>query len=83
MRGMTGVGNKDIYLEVDEDLCTGCGLCEERAPENMAMNDDGFAARVIKQPASESESESCKEAVEYCPMGGLMETEPGESEDAA
>jgi ferredoxin len=72
-----------MYLEVDEDLCTGCGLCEERAPENMAMDDSGFAAHVIKQPSSETETESCTEAVEYCPMGGLTATALEENEDAA
>jgi hypothetical protein len=38
---------------------------------------------VIKQPSSETETENCTEAVEYCPMGGLTATAPEENEDAA
>jgi len=69
------LGDENMHVEVEEDLCTGCGLCEERAPENMAMDEDGIAARVIKQPAGETETADCTEAIEYCPTGGLTATE--------
>jgi ferredoxin len=71
------VNDKPLHLEIDEALCTGCGLCEERAPENLEMVDDEAYARVIKQPAGESETTDCIEAADYCPTGGLMATELG------
>jgi ferredoxin len=79
------VNKKGIHLEVDETLCTGCGLCEERAPENMEMVDDEPYARVIKQPSGESETAECTEAADYCPTGGLMaaELEANTEENAA
>jgi ferredoxin len=60
-----------MHLEIDEDLCTACRLCEERAPENLVMNEDEAVASVLKQPVGAAETASCAEAVDYCPTGGL------------
>ncbi|MEE9279676.1 MAG: ferredoxin [Myxococcota bacterium] len=58
-------------FEVDEDHCIGCGLCEERAPENMEVPATLMHARVAKQPTTAEEEEACVEAAEYCPTMGL------------
>ena len=57
---------------VDED-CVGCGLCSERAPENMEIPDGTDIAQVFKQPETLMEEQACFEALDYCPMGGLVE----------
>jgi ferredoxin len=72
-----------MQLEVDEDLCTACGLCEERAPENLAIDDEEGIARVAKQPVGEVENDNCTEAVDYCPTGGLKSDLLDATEDAA
>ncbi len=72
---MSDVDEKSIQLEIDESHCTKCGLCEERAPENMEMAGDEPYARVIKQPVGDAETANCIEAVDYCPTGGLTATE--------
>ncbi len=76
------MGEQSIQMEIDETHCTQCGLCEERAPENMEMATDEPCARVIKQPVGESETNDCIEAADYCPTGGLTATqlipEPGD-----
>jgi len=77
------LGDKRMHLEVDEGLCTACGLCEERAPENVVMDDDEVVARVAKQPVGKAESANCTEAIEYCPTGGLTATTSDISENAA
>lgn len=79
------MGGQSIQLKIDESHCTKCGLCEERAPENMEMVADETYARVIKQPVGEEETNDCIEAVDYCPTGGLTATElrSEESEDVA
>ncbi len=77
------MGDEKMHLEVDEDLCTDCGLCEERAPENLEMKPDSGGARVIKQPIGEPERANCTEAVDYCPSGGLTVAEPKAEESAA
>ncbi len=69
------VNKKPLQLEIDQSHCTKCGLCEERAPENMEMSDDGPYAQVIKQPVGDSETANCIEAAEYCPTGGLTAVE--------
>jgi ferredoxin len=58
-------------FEVVEEDCIGCGLCSERAPENLEIPDGTSIALVFKQPASSAEEEACLEASDYCPMGGL------------
>ncbi|MBW2232653.1 MAG: ferredoxin [Deltaproteobacteria bacterium] len=77
------LGEKGMYLEVDEDLCTACGLCEERAPNNIATDEDEEVAQVIKQPVGDAETSSCTEAVDYCPTGGLTASQVATRKDAA
>ncbi len=67
-------------FSVDDVLCIGCRLCEERAPENMEMARGSSAAVVRKQPESDEEEEACREAAEYCPTGGLIPAEPAAAE---
>jgi len=59
-------------FEVVEDDCTGCGLCSERAPDNLDIPAGSSTAAVFKQPQSPMEEEACLEASEYCPTGGLV-----------
>ena len=57
---------------VEEKLCIGCGLCRERAPENMDTPADTSVARVVRQPENPDEEAACHEAAEYCPTGGIL-----------
>ena len=82
-KGADGLGQDKLQVEVDAYLCTGCRLCEERAPENIMLDYDNDIACVIKQPVGEAESANCVEAAEYCPTGGLSATTPRAKEDAA
>ena len=56
---------------MDDDSCIGCSLCQERAPENLEMDEDAQVARVARQPGSPEEDAACEEAADYCPTGGL------------
>lgn len=60
-----------IRFEVAEEKCIGCGLCEERAPENIQILPGEVTARVVKQPMDDGEMQACQQAMDYCPMGGL------------
>ncbi|MEB2346243.1 MAG: ferredoxin [Deltaproteobacteria bacterium] len=60
------------HFEIDEDLCIGCGLCRERAPDNMETGPGSSVARVVRQPANDHEEAACREAAEYCPTGGIL-----------
>lgn len=59
-------------FHVEEKLCIGCGLCRERAPDNMDTPADTSVARVVRQPESPDEQAACFEAAEYCPTGGIL-----------
>ena len=54
---------------VDKDLCTGCGLCEDTCPEVFEVKDGISVVKVSKVP--ESVVESCKQAVEDCPVEAI------------
>ncbi len=58
-------------FEVVEEDCIGCGLCSERAPENLEIPAGTTTAQVFKQPETSAEEQACLEASDYCPMGGL------------
>ena len=60
-----------VRFEVVEEDCIGCGLCSERAPENLEIPAGTSTAQVFKQPETSAEEQACLEASDYCPMGGL------------
>ncbi len=55
---------------VDQDTCTGCGLCPETCPEVFELNDDGLAFAKVDQIPLDAE-ESAKEAAESCPVEAI------------
>lgn len=58
-----------MKVVVDKDLCTGCGLCEDTCPEVFEMKDDIATVKVSKVP--DDLIESCKEAVDVCPVEAI------------
>ncbi len=60
-----------IRFEVVEEDCIGCGLCSERAPENLEIPAGDSTARVFKQPNTPEQDQACLEAADFCPIGGL------------
>ncbi len=58
-------------FEVIEEDCIGCGLCSDRAPDNLEIPAGSSTAQVFKQPETSAEEQACLEACDYCPMGGL------------
>lgn len=55
--------------------CISCGRCFEQAPNNFEPNEDLGAGRsyVYKQPETEDEVESCREAIDLCPVEAIEE----------
>lgn len=58
-----------MEITLDKDLCVGCGLCTNVAPEVYTMEDDGKAG-VIEGGAAGNES-AAKEAAEACPVSAI------------
>jgi ferredoxin len=54
---------------VDEETCTGCGLCEETCPEVFELQDE--VAKVKENPVPSDKEKSCREAAEECPVDAI------------
>ena len=50
---------------VDQDECTGCGLCEDVCPEVFRLNEDDISE--VHDPDGASE-ELIEEAMDSCPV---------------
>ncbi len=50
---------------VDQDECTGCGLCEETCPEVFRLNDDSISEVYDPEGATEEE---IQEVIDACPV---------------
>jgi len=58
-----------MKVTVDQDTCTGCGLCADTCPEVFEI--DGSVAKVIANPVPADSADSCKEAAEGCPVEAI------------
>ncbi len=54
---------------VNEDVCEGCGSCEEICPEVFKVQDDG-KAHVIG--ADKCNTCDCQEAADVCPVQAII-----------
>jgi len=58
-----------LKATVDQDLCTGCGLCESTCPEVFELQDDVATVKVDVVP--KDAGESCQQAAEDCPVEAI------------
>jgi ferredoxin len=54
---------------VDQDICTGCGLCPDTCPEVFEMDGDTATVKVDTVPAEAADT--CREAMEGCPVEAI------------
>lgn len=53
---------------VDQDTCTGCGLCPDIAPDTFKLNDEGVAEVINPQGDDE---DTIQEAIDSCPVEAI------------
>lgn len=53
---------------VDQDTCTGCGLCPDIAPNTFELNDEGVAE--VTDPQGDDE-DTIQEAIDSCPVEAI------------
>ena len=58
-----------MKAKVDQNACTGCGLCPDTCPEVFEM--DGAVARVKGSSVPAGAEASCREAKEGCPVEAI------------
>ena len=61
----------DMRAYVDQDLCIGCGLCTDVAPDVFEMNDEGKAVAVADTTAENQDGVT--EAITGCPVSAIRE----------
>lgn len=59
-----------MKTKVDPDLCTGCELCVDTAPDVFELKGDVAVAKVAAVPADMEES--VREAAESCPAEAII-----------
>ncbi|MCD6541321.1 ferredoxin [Candidatus Bipolaricaulota bacterium] len=57
-----------MAIKVDENLCTGCGLCAQVCPDVFEIGDDGLSH--VKAGADES-LPCVDEAIDQCPVSAI------------
>ena len=60
-----------MKVEVNKDICIGCGLCTNIAPDVFSMNDEG-KAKAIDGEIAEKDQPLVEEAVNSCPISAIM-----------
>lgn len=58
-----------MKTKVDENTCTGCGLCVDTCPEVFAMDDS--VAKVIMAEVPKKAEAACREAADNCPVEAI------------
>jgi len=59
-----------MKVTVDEETCIGCEVCVDTCPEVFEMADDKARAKANEVP--KDVIESCREAVENCPVEAIQ-----------
>ena len=59
-----------MKVRIDEDLCTGCGLCADSVPEVFEMSDD--VAKVIVAEVPADKEAAVQEAADDCPAEAII-----------
>ena len=61
-----------MELEVNKDLCIGCGACQAVCSEVFEIEDDGLAHAKVDKVNDEVKDDAI-DAMEGCPTGAISE----------
>jgi ferredoxin len=59
-----------MKVSIDEDLCTGCGLCTDSVPDVFEMGDD--VATVKQSNVPSNLEDDVQEAADDCPVEAII-----------
>lgn len=58
-----------MKVVIDEDLCTGCGLCADNCPQVFELSDDVAQVTVDEVPVGAEDG--ARDAVDDCPVEAI------------
>lgn len=58
-----------MKVTVDNDTCTGCGLCADTCPEVFEIDDSLAKVKVAEVPPDAANT--CQEAADNCPVESI------------
>lgn len=61
-----------MKINIDKNLCLGCGTCVAIASKTFRLGNDGKAE--VIEPAGDKE-ETIKEAIDSCPVSAIKSTD--------
>ena len=61
-----------MKVQVNKDLCIGCGACQAVAPSVFEIEDDGLA-HAIEPEVSDEFKDDALDALEGCPTSAIEE----------
>ena len=62
-----------MKARVDPDLCIGCGICPDVAPQIFEMGtDDKAHIKVDEDSIPENLQAACKDAADQCPQAAII-----------
>lgn len=64
-----------MKIHLNEARCEGYGFCAEKAPDLVALDDEGDLI-VLKEDVEDSRLDAAQQAVRVCPVAALSLVEP-------
>ena len=61
-------------VELNRDLCVGCGMCASNSEKYFEFGDDGLS-QVIKEDIEAEDLDNLKETAELCPTEAISVVE--------
>ena len=62
-----------MKVNVNKDMCIGCGACAAVCPEVFEVNDEGYA--VVKGEVAPEVEQKAQDAMDGCPAGAIENAE--------
>ena len=58
-----------MKVNINQELCTGCGLCSDNCPDIFELGDETAKVKVEEVP--ENSVDCCRQAAEDCPTEAI------------
>lgn len=59
-----------MKVKIDEEACTGCGICADLCPEIFELTDD--KVRIKREPENPDDESCIEEAKNSCPSEAII-----------